>query len=150
MKRLIPLLILTFIIIFFFSGCVTTIAKIAEDPQEYSGKKIVLSGTIDLAVTIPFTRLYIFTFTDSTGSVVVFSEKKHVKGESLKLTGSVVSFPGEGLKSESKKSAVWLKDFLIENDLVSKEIAQGVADVIIKTCKGIAGGLEKIFFIKEE
>ncbi|MBN2534456.1 MAG: hypothetical protein JXB88_16345 [Spirochaetales bacterium] len=151
MKRLYPLYMCAGImVISILYGCVMTIAQIREDPRKYSGKKVTLSGKIDIAIPIPFTKLYVYTLTDSTGTAVIFSDDKHSAGDSMQISGTVITFPEDEVKDESKKSVTWLKEFLIENDLVKKEIAQGVAEVIINTFKGIAGGLGKIFFIKEQ
>ncbi|MBN2443922.1 MAG: hypothetical protein JXJ04_21345 [Spirochaetales bacterium] len=150
MHKLIPLSICFIFVIMTLSSCVMNIAAIQDNPQKYSGKKISLSGEIESVINIPFTDLYVFVFKDSTGSAVVFSEKKHEKGDSLILYGTVTAFSGEELKGGSKKAAAKLKSFLIEHDFVEKEIAQGVAEIIINTAQGIAGGLEKIFFIIED
>jgi predicted small secreted protein len=150
MKKIRLVILLILVCMVTLISCMTTIAQIQEDPQVYADKTVRLTGKVDSSFMIPFSDVYIMTFSDSTGTAVVFTEKKHKKGESLTLTGSVITFPEDEFKGESKKSAARLKEFLVKNDIVDKEIAQGVADVIIKTFAGIGGGLGKIFFIQEK
>jgi len=150
MKKTITLIICIIMLLFTLTGCITTIAEIRNNPQKYSDRPVLLSGEIDIAVQIPFTETYIYTFKDKTGTIVVFSGIKHKTGDSIILSGSVIAFPEQEMDRDSKKTAAWLKKILIENKLVGKEIARNAADIIIKINSGISGGLGKIFFVKEK
>jgi DNA/RNA endonuclease YhcR with UshA esterase domain len=147
-KKLMPCIIM--LLCFIPGGCSTTIATIRDNPQAFSGKEVTISGTVDTVVTIPLTELSVICFSDNTGNVVVVSNETYKVGQSMVITGTIVAFPStDEIAEDSQKAINWLRDYLIENNIIDGGFAKMASEVIVKVITDIAGGFNRIFFIVE-
>jgi len=80
------------ILVFICASCSqlfpTDIKKILDDPREYDGKTVTISGDVTESVNLIFLRYY--AVRDATGEIVVVAKKSvPAKGAKLKVTGRV-------------------------------------------------------------
>jgi hypothetical protein len=71
-------------------GCasVTPIKKILDNPWDYSGQKVTISGEVTQVFSLVFMRY--FMVKDKTGEIVVVTKRPLPKeGEAIKVTGTV-------------------------------------------------------------
>ena len=149
MKRY-TFLILIMVLLFLTIGCVTPIADISENPQKYSGKEVVINGTIFNVVNIPLVDSSLFLFGDEENKIPVVSSVKHEKGEAYLLKGRVMAFPEEGSKEASREVIGSIADFLVEKEVVEEKKADKAATSILKGLYRLSEGLGQMFFIIEK
>ncbi|MBN1698483.1 MAG: hypothetical protein JW881_13290 [Spirochaetales bacterium] len=139
-----------FVVLVLAGGCSTAIGAIRDNPEDFAGREVTVAGNVVNVITVPFAGLSIISLEDRTGNAVVFSDKQYGTGQAVVVTGTVVALPStDEAEDASEKAVNWLRDYLIENDIVDKAFAGGLAGGIVKAIEGIAGGLHTIFFIVE-
>jgi len=85
MKVLFAMLVLVIL----FSGCVTQIKDIGDNPDKYMGEKVTVSGTVSSSIKIG--KLSGFTLADDDGSrISVSSSNLPKEGSKATITGVVM------------------------------------------------------------
>ena len=145
MKRLLRFLLPVIVLA---AGCTTT-KDIHENPADYAGQRVVLSGEMSKRIPIPFTDLAVFVFTDDYGSAMVLSAKEHTLKEPVMVYGKVAVFPEKGATKEMSAFVKSVSDFLVENGWAEPGNADTLAGGVIKVFSVAMKGLGKVFIILE-
>ena len=130
------------------SACTST-KDIHQNPQNYAGKIVVLSGEIDKRVPIPLSDLRIYLFADDYGKVLVLSAEEHKVGDGLVLKGRVAVVPERRVASEMKELVEEISDFIVENGWAPRDRARRIAGGAVKVLTSVIKGLGKVFIVLE-
>lgn len=133
------------------SGCVTTLQKVKEDPQQYVGKVIQIHGDITKVQKIPLIKFSVFLFTETEGaSVVVFTSKERSETSGITIKGKVLAVEEDMVNDASSGAVNCLTDFLVDHNFASREKAEKIAVTAMKIVKVLSMKAGSIFFIIEE
>jgi hypothetical protein len=144
-------LIIALVVVMVFTGCTTQIARLKQNPQEYLGKIVALSGSVTKSVKIPLTGFFVFLYEDSSnGPIAVFSTKEHKEGESFVLKGKVIAFPEEGTNQAAADATAYITDLLVNHNFAKRKTAETIAVGALKVIKTVSKGLGSVFFLVEE
>lgn len=150
MKRFtLYVLVMAGVLTFFSCVTATPISRIAENPQAYSGKNVLIDGEVLQVINIPLVDSSLFLFGDDQWSVPVVSSIPHEKGESYRLSGRVMAFPENDSKEASKEAVQTIADFLVEREIVDAKKAEKAGDTVLKGLYRLSEGLGQVFFIIE-
>ncbi|MBI9103799.1 MAG: hypothetical protein JEY99_15390 [Spirochaetales bacterium] len=149
MNKKIFLLCVAFTIVF-LSACVTTPAKIDQDPGRYNGTLVKVRGEVEKIYKIPLTDISVFLLRDDEIAVPVVSLVEREEGGKVVVNGEVWAFPEEGMNAGSIEAVEAVEGFLVENDLVGKERGRQVAALVLTAVQKLAAGLGEIWFIIEK
>lgn len=130
-------------------ACTTPINTLREDPQGFDGKTVMLAGTVDRVIPVPFSDYAVYTMSDDGGSVVVVTTETRERGQSIRLKGRIVAFPEKEAQSKTNTAVSAVADFLVEKAGASREGADKAAGAVMKVVSTIASGLGGLFFVVE-
>jgi len=131
------------------TGCVTSVGRIADDPDSYSGQVMKIKGEAGKGFTIPLTEIYVFLLKGKEASVPVVAMNKADQGSIVVIEGTVWAFPEEGMNAGSIEAVDAVQAFLIDHELVSEKRARDASALVLTAVGKLAAGLGNIWFVIE-
>jgi hypothetical protein len=132
-----------------FAGCATSVATIQDDPQRFDGRSVVIRGTVERSVPVPFTEYELFVLADESGHVVVISAEDRSRGDELVLRGTVAAFPEDETSDAASGAVEAIAAFLVDHGLASDDKAADAAAAVMKVVRTVASALGQLFVVIE-
>ena len=132
------------------AGCVTTVSQIAEDPQSYRDRPVLIRGTIERGISVPLVDLSVYLFSDETGKALLVSKDKIEAGGTITIRGRVIAFPKDETKAAVAETTKRLAELLVSSGLADESKADRIAGAITGVAGTIAEGLGGLFLIVHE
>jgi len=132
------------------SGCVTTVARIADDPQGYADRPVQIRGTIERGISIPFVDQSVYLFADDTGKALLISNESLETDTTIMVRGRVVAFPEDRSKEAVADATARLEQLLVSSGLADENKAGRIASAIAGAAGSIAERLGGLFLIVHE
>ncbi len=144
------LLSLGLLLVTALNACSTSISNIRQDPADYNGKTLGLSGEVTEAFAIPLTGSMIYLLYDRTGTIPVFSAHDREPGDKVSLQAKVVALETDGAVDDVDEVADNITDYLRENDLIQGRLVDLGATGISSVVKLVLRKTQGSYFLIEE
>lgn len=132
------------------AGCVTTVAEIAEDPQAYAERTVLLEGRVLESISIPFADQSVSVFADETGKALIIASSTFEKEVDLTIRGRVLAFPEEQTTEAVARTTRNLSQSLVDAGIVGADRADRLADAIVRVASKLADRLGALFLIVQD
>lgn len=134
----------------FVFSCSTSLSDIRDNPGDYIGERLVVSGEVTQSVAIPFTDTSVCILSDGDASIIVLSQRRVAVGDRLRVDGELVGFDGESFGDDVSESVESLSDALVEREILGREGARVLAETTIRIARGFGGVAEQIYVLVED
>ncbi|MFP4362815.1 MAG: hypothetical protein ACLFR1_02980 [Spirochaetia bacterium] len=138
------------IIILTFVSCAVTVDQVKENPQQFAGETISVSGRVYNVVQVPLTDFSVYLFGNEESKVAVFTSQSRSEGENLSITAKVVASPTEDASEDVENAVQEVKNYLVANELAQGRVADRISRGIVEVARRTASTLGQMFFLIEQ
>jgi len=102
-------------------SCTTQIRSIKQDPAGWVDKKVTVSGTVMKVHLVPNTPLNLVSLYDKTDSMLVLTNERVSKNETMTVSGEIVLIGGRMDGQRATYVQRKIADFLVKNGVTEKQ-----------------------------
>ena len=113
------------------SGCSTRIKTIQENPSNYAGRTVNVSGTIDRVFPLPVGEYRIGIISDDTAAIPILLSGDYRAGDSVRLRGEVVAFSADGIRASREEFESRIADAVGMLGADGQDLARRVMNLLI-------------------
>jgi hypothetical protein len=131
------------------SSCATNISSLREDPDSFVGETLVLRGEVKRQISLPGVNFAVFVLSDESGRIPVVTRAPRERGDRVRIRAEIIGLPEERTEQSLERSVRRLIDFLVSNDIVSRNNAARVARTLAGSARELAQNVGGSYFAIE-
>jgi hypothetical protein len=130
-------------------GCTTSIESIRQNPGQYAGKEVRIQGEITKKMPLPLTDYSLCIVNGTSEEMILFALKDYSKGDMIMTTVHVIGASEQGARKSAQQIADSLIEFLIENKVTERKIAERISKGLVMVVSNITGAVEGSYLLVE-